>query len=130
VAAVEARLESLWDRCPIVGVNLKNEAPPGTPHLLVEYPVAEPPLLMTEGNPGANVWREEGAFRLVLHRPRDEGIMTGLQWAEDLAGLFLGKEFDGVQTFGPTSPAIDDRNTAGPFCRFSIAVPYQHDFVG
>jgi hypothetical protein len=132
VDAVEGRLADLWPDEPVVGVNGRNTPPAdGANYLLVEYPLAEEPVMLTEGAPGQNYWREEGAFRLVLHRPRAAGIRPGLIEAEELSALFLGKDLgNGVQTFAPTSPAIDDRNTLGNYVRFSIAVPYQADFIG
>ena len=130
VDAVEARLAAAWDRCPVYGVNLQGDTPDDAgPFLQVSYPVANGEQL-TVGAPGANVYRETGAFRITVNAERGAGLSEGLAWAEELAALFRGKEFGGVQTFAPSSPAIDDRNDQGNYYTLSIAVPYQADLFG
>lgn len=130
VNAVETRLAANWNKCPIVGVMHKDERPDESASFLaVQYPVANEDQISV-GSPGANVWREEGAFRLVLSMNRDEEKVTMLQWADELRALYRGKHFDGVETFAPSPPAIDDRNDEGTFYILSIAVPYQYDLIG
>lgn len=133
ISAVEARLAANWTLCPIIGGLSTDDRPPSidgavAPFLAVQYPVANSEQL-TFGAPGANFWREEGAIRLVIHVGRQDGA-TGLAWADQLAALFRGKDFDGVQTFAPSSPAIDDRNDDGLYLQLSFAVPYHFDFIG
>ena len=131
VDAVEARLAANWLTTPIIGLNsTTGDAPSdGSAFVRVEYPVADSRQL-TFGAPGNNFWREEGAFRIIVNITRATGIATGLEWAETLESLFIGKNFDGVQTFSPGSPAIDDRNDQGNYYQFSFAVPYWHDRTG
>ncbi|HJE24919.1 MAG TPA: DUF4128 domain-containing protein [Methylorubrum populi] len=130
VDAVEARLSANWKKCPVVGINLTGDVPNGPePFVQVSYPVANGEQL-TVGAPGENVYRETGAFRLVVNARRGKGVAEGLAWADELAALFRGQEFDGVQTFAPSSPAIDDRNDEGKYFVLSIAVPYQADILG
>lgn len=133
VTAVEARLAAAWTLCPIIGGLSDDDRPASTdgtvtPFIAIQYPVANAEQL-TLGAPGANFWREEGAFRIVIHVARGAGA-TGLAWADEVAALYRGKNFDGVQTFAPSSPAIDDRNDDGLYLRLSFAVPYWHDYVG
>ncbi|MDV2987009.1 UNVERIFIED_CONTAM: phage tail terminator-like protein [Methylobacteriaceae bacterium AG10] len=130
VDAVEARLTEGWTKCPVVGINLTGNTPKdGSPFVQVSYPVANGEQL-TVGAPGQNVYRETGAFRLVVNARRGRGVADGLAWADELAALFRGKEFGGIQTFAPSSPVIDDRNDEGNYFALSFAVPYQADILG
>ncbi|MDR7036112.1 hypothetical protein J2X36_000848 [Methylobacterium sp. BE186] len=130
VDAVEARLADGWDKCPIYGINKQGETPKGgDPFVQVSYPVANGEQL-TVGAPGENIWRETGTFRLVINSRRGRGVIEGLTWADELAALFRGKDFGGVQTFAPSSPVIDDRNEEGMYFVLSLSVPYQADIIG
>lgn len=130
VDAVAARLSAQWDRCPVYGINDKGETPgDGSPFVQISFPVANGEQL-TVGDPGNNVYRETGAFHLAVHAQRGAGVTAGLTMADELATLFRGKNFDGVQTFAPSSPAIDDRNEEGMYFTLSVAVPYQADLLG
>lgn len=130
-AAVEARLAAHWDRCPVRGPNAADGDTPleERPFIEVQYPVSNASQI-TFGTPGANVFRDEGAIRLVLNVVRGKGVGEGLLWIDQLAALFRGKTFDGVQTFAPSQPAIDDRNDNGRYFLLSFSVPYQHDTLG
>ncbi len=66
-------------------------------------------------------YREEGAVRFIVHAQRGAETATGLTLADDLAALFRNKKFDGVQTFAPSSPIMDDRNEEGMY--FSLSSP-------
>jgi len=130
VNAVAARLAANWNKVPLVGVNLNESAPAdGSPFIVVQYPIANEEQISV-GSPGANIWREEGVFRLVIHAERGGGVAQGLQWADELRTLFRGKHFDGVETFAPSPPAIDDSNDIGNYFQLSVAVPYQFDRIG
>ncbi len=128
--AVEARLAALWTRCPVAGNRLEGDTPSGaTSFLAVQYPVANEERI-TVGAPGENVYREEGAIRFVLNAGREVSSAVALAWADELASLFRGKIFDGVETFGVSTPALDDRNDRAGYFVLSLAVPYQHDITG
>lgn len=130
VNAVEERLRDNFDRCPIIGVNLQGEPPKdGSEYALVQYPLANSGQL-TFGSPGSNLFREEGAFRVIVHARRGRGVSTGLQWADEIAGLFRRQFFDGVRTFAPSPPSIDDANERGSYMLLPVTVPYQFDFLG
>ncbi|KQO87336.1 hypothetical protein ASF33_02380 [Methylobacterium sp. Leaf92] len=130
VDAVEGRLAEGWDKCPVVGINLTGNTPrDGSPFVQVSYPVANNEQL-TVGAPGQNVYRETGAFRILINWKRGKPIGPGLEWADELAALFRGREFGGIQTFAPGSPVIDDRNDEGNYFALSFAVPYQADILG
>ncbi len=74
--------------------------PAGTAFLAVDYPVANEEQIST-ATPGANIWREEGVFRLLLHVERNSGLDLLLTWADDLAALFRGKPSPSTSSAGP-----------------------------
>ncbi|CAH1670757.1 MULTISPECIES: phage tail terminator-like protein [unclassified Chelatococcus] len=130
VNAVEARLAALWSRCPVFGINQEATAPDdASPYLAVQYPVANRDQI-TIGAPGNNVFREEGAFRFVLHTERGAGPAKALAWADELALIFQAKQFGGVTTWAPSPPTLDERNYDGNYCVVSFAVPYFADTRG
>lgn len=130
-AAVKARLDANWTRCPVRGLNARDGDTPADngAFLVVQYPVASADQISI-GAPGANVWRDEGVIRFVLSVETGSGTETALAWVDEIAALFRGKVFDGVRTFAPSPPAIDDQSDAGGWVILSFAVPYQHDILG
>lgn len=128
IAAVAARLASGWSHCVVADVDNAAATPPAVPFLAAEFPVANENQI-TIGAPGANVFRETGAIRLVLAVDKGSGGAEWRQWMEDLRGLFRGTQFGGVSTWAPSSPVLDDRNQDGGFYKLSIAVPYYFDFI-
>lgn len=133
VAAVEARLADFWTHCPVYGFGVDTSDTPSdaSAFLEVQYPISSSNQI-TIGAPGNNMFREAGAFRLVLSVPRDvNGRATALTWADELAALFRGRHFGaagslaGITTFSPSSPAIDDDTDHGNYLVLAIAVPYQ-----
>lgn len=132
VAAVEARVAT-WSSagdCPLIDENTGNKPPKdGSPYLLLQFPFSEQERI-SFGAPGANVYREEGAFRLLVHVETGSGKAVGRQFAEELETLFLGKQFGGVETFAPQSASSDDDNDDGQYFIYAVAVPYRFDFFG
>lgn len=130
VDAVEARLAANWSATPYFGLNGGGEPPAdGTPFLEVQYPVANTEQISI-GSPGANVWREIGAIRFVLSIRRGQGVAQGLGYADTLAALFRGKQFNAVNTWGPSSPVLDDSNDRGNYWTLSFVVTYYFDYLG
>ena len=127
-AAVEARLAEHWRRCPIRGLNEASGNTPldSKPYLEIQFPVSTSEQIST-GTPGRNVWRTEGAIRFVLNIRRGKGVKEGAAWVDELAALFRGKVFDGVRTFAPSMPILDDRNDDGLWFALSFAVPFEFD---
>lgn len=132
MTAVRARLDALWTRTP---VRYPNDAtsPDGlqvpaakTPFLMVQYPVATEDQI-TIGAPGSNVFREEGAIRLVLQIPRGAGVDEFSGWIDELRAMFRARQFGGVTTFAASPAVLDDRNDAGSYWALSCAIPYQFD---
>jgi hypothetical protein len=125
-AVVEARAADDLPACPIFGINLQGDVPDdGSVFGQVQYPVAT----TRQMDLAARLYREEGTIRFIVNAQRGLGVKTGLLLTDRLAALFRGKKFDGVQTFAPSSPAIDDRNDDGLYFPVSISVPYQFDFT-
>jgi hypothetical protein len=129
VTAVQARLAAGWSHCPVQADLNTGDRLPAAPFLTVLYPLSNA-VQMSVGAPGANIWREEGVFLLVLEVERGRGTSDYQPWADELAALFRGKNFDGVQTFAPTSSPLGDDNEDGNFFKLSVAVPYQFDLIG
>lgn len=130
IDAVESVLAADWTLAPVFGENTEGRTPDdGSPFLVVQYPFNTSRQL-TFGAPGANRWRDEGAFRIVLHIERGSGTALGRQWADQLADLFRGRDLNVIQTFAPTAPVTDDRNSAATYYVLSISVPYWHDYLG
>lgn len=130
VNAFADRLDVHWSKAPVLDENSVGSTPAdGSPYLLLQFPFSTSARI-TFGAPGANVYREEGAARLVLHVERGQGAIEGRSWADELATLFRDKHFDGVETLAPTSASSDDSNEDGNYYVLAIAVPYRFDFLG
>lgn len=125
--AVEARLQANWTATPIVRPDEVAGGPAdGSAYVTVEYPVAREDQI-TIGAPGANVFRESGAFRIVLNSPSGEGADQSLARIEQLRAIFRGRQFSGVTTFAPSPGLINRANyQAGRFV-MSFACPYYFD---
>lgn len=130
VTAVEDRTKANFSRCPVYVENELTDTPAdGSAWLVIQFPFATTEWIEVEGPDGSG-FQEEGAFRFVLSVPRGDGAHSGRQWLGELADLFRGQLFDGVQTFAPDSPIGDDDNDIGSVYRLAMAVPYQFTFNG
>ncbi len=128
VDTVESYLAANWSAVPVFGENVEGATPTnGSPFILVQYPFMTSQQISI-GAPGSNLWRDEGAFRIVIHVERGKGTKQGRQWADQLADLFRGKDLTVIQTSAPSAPVTDDRNDAGSYWKLSFAVPYRHDY--
>jgi hypothetical protein len=128
--AVKARLDAGWSGLPVTYPDTRTETPENaSAFLVVEFPTSSSEQLTT-GAPGANFWRETGTIRFVINSERGSGIADALGWADDLAALFRGKTFDGVTTWAPSPPVIDDANDRGMYAQISTAVEYWYDLTG
>lgn len=130
IRAVTARFKAGFqeEACPIRPINGK----PGAGKTLGTFVVLQFPFSTsapaTVGAPGGQWWMEEGAFRFVLTLPKGEELGAGPDWAEQIAQLFRGEEFDDLVCFAPGSPVVDDRNETDAFFRLSFSVPYEYQF--
>ena len=121
VQAVEARVAAGFTACP-VRVENDNDGVPNEAgaFIALQFPWSRSEWQTIDGD-----FLEEGAFRFVLSVPRGDGTHQGRAWLDDIATLFRAVEFDGVQTYAPSSPVTDDRSEAENYYRLSISVPYE-----
>jgi hypothetical protein len=130
VDAVRSRITSNWTDAPLYDENSEGSTPAdGSAFIQLQFPYS-PSDRISFGNPGNNTYREEGAFRILIHVQRGTGGNQGREWADELAALFLGKHFDGVETFAPETASSDDGNESGNFYTYAVAVPYRFDYLG
>ncbi len=125
--AVKARLSANWTATAIVDDDTTGSGPgDGSPYVTVQYPVGQENQI-TVGAPGNNVFRETGAFRILLSTSTGVGKDQALIWMDQLRALFRSKQFSGVTTFAP-SPGVEipANYQAGRYV-MSCAVPYQAD---
>ncbi|MCQ8781719.1 phage tail terminator-like protein [Mangrovibrevibacter kandeliae] len=128
--AFRAQLESSFSGCQIYPEGMATAPTDGSAFLVLQFPFSTSEQISV-GDPGNNVYREEGAARFVLSVPRNRpAIESGRQWAAEIANLFRGNRFDGVLTFAPTSPVTDDENDTGSYYRLAWVCPYQFDLFG
>jgi hypothetical protein len=129
VDAVKARLAANWSAVPLLEDNVDTAGPDdGGPYLELQFPVANERQI-TVGAPGRNVFREEGAFRLVLAIRTGDPLDQALAWIEQLRALFRSKQFGGVTTWAPSPAVTDDRAyvAGGTRVLLSTSVPYYAD---
>lgn len=130
IDAVTARLVANFSGCPVLDAGLDTQGvADGSTFLALQFPVANE-RQVSIGAPGANVFREEGAFRLVMSVRTGEPLEQANVWLDQARAIFRGKQFDGVTTFAP-SPAVqgDAQFSSGTRVLLSAAVPYQSDFI-
>lgn len=113
----------------IVAPNLGAEVPDeGTPYLELQYPIATETQI-TVGQPGNNVYREEGACRFVMMVPSKAGLDPFGSWIDALRNAVRARIFAGVETFAAPPPVLDDRNARGSFFKLSFSVPFRYDIL-
>ena len=128
IDAVKARLAADWTLCEVIVDNVTAQGPAdGSTYLALQFPVANEQQI-TIGAPGHNVFREEGAFRLVLSVRTGDPLDLALDWLDQLRAIFRGKQFAGVTTYAP-SPSVqgDSEYAGGTRVLLSSAVPYHAD---
>jgi hypothetical protein len=131
--AVEARLATAWTHTVIVTPNTNAGAPPdGGAFLSVQYPVASEEQ-MSIGAPGANVFREEGVARFIIHVPTGEGRTGWDEKVDALRAAFRGKVLDDdghIRTYEASPPIANDENDEGNYYAMSFGVRYTADIHG
>lgn len=130
MAAVEAHVGAAWTLTIIKTPNGGGRVPKdGGPFLEIEYPVANSQQI-TVGAPGQNIYREQGAFRLVLSIPVGKGFQDFATQFDVLLAACRGKSFDGVSTWAPSPPVTNDNSDRGAYFEISSSCPYYFDAVG
>lgn len=129
--AVFARLASgfVHPEIAVVKPNTTRQTPAdGSRFLVVQFPLSIEDHASL-GDTANRLFREEGAFRFVLHGKAGEGANDLLTVVEELRTLFRGVEFSGVITYAP-SPAVEhDDNDDGNYYALSTSVPYDYDLI-
>lgn len=127
VDAVSARLAANWTQTAIIEDDSSGQGTgDGSPYVTIEYPVSREDQI-TVGSPGNNVFRESGAFRIVLVSQIGTGLSQPLAWIDQLRVIFRGKQFNGVTTYAPSPAAVDNSNYVGGKFVVSSSVPYFTD---
>lgn len=129
IDAVTARLKANFTLCPILDQDTASQPPAdGSPFMTLQFPVANEEQI-TIGAPGNNVWRESGAFRLVISVRNGDPLSQANTWLDQARALFRGKQFAGVTTFAPSPSVEADQQfvIGGGRVELSSAVPYQSD---
>ncbi len=128
IEAVQARLGQTWDGIPVVEANTTTKTPgDSSPFLLVQYPAVADRRRMAVN---AEIYREEGAFRLVLNETRGIGLKQAMERCKRLDDLFRDQSFGGVVCQVPSSPFVDDDNEDGNYFQVSVVVPYTFNSTG
>lgn len=133
-AAFSAAIAAAWPHSTIRLPNSIADAPiSGVAFLTVTYPFARE-RQASFGAPGANRWRTEGGVRITLSIPAgddpDDAASPWLTRLDALRDALRGKIFSGVQTFGASSPIMDESSDQGAFYVISFAVEYFADVIG
>lgn len=132
VTAVDAYLAANWTQTPIVKMNDAASAPPakGAPYILVTYPFASE-TQMSIGVPGANIWREHGAFQVRIYGERSKGLSGTVTLADAIANLLRGKRITAeMECREVDSAALHDDNDNGNYFVVGVIVNYFHDLIG
>jgi hypothetical protein len=121
--AVQARLATHWTATVIVDYDTMANPPDLDAFLVHQYPVVDSvkPVL-------SRVYWEEGGIRFVLNVRRGIGLAQGLEWCDELAALFRGVKFAGVECFEPSGPIVDDNSEEGDWISYAVIVPYRFEF--
>lgn len=130
IDAVSARLAANWTLTPIFLSNTGGGVPAdNSAFLSLTFPVANE-VMKSTGDPGNNVWRETGGFRIVLAAP--EGTTTD-PWAaqiDTLRAVFRGKSFAGINCFEASPPMQNDNSDIGGYFELAFVVTYHFDIRG
>jgi hypothetical protein len=123
-AAFQARQFASMPTVPIIPAIVSGEVPKDYDAWIeIQYPVANgiKPAL-------GRHYFEEGAARLVLNVRRSMEMEDALSIADDIASVYRDITFDGVETFTPSPPIINDTTNDGNWFSLSVIVPYRYQF--
>lgn len=127
--AVEGYIGAAWTAAdgivlPVVGLNSQGQGPAdGSPFIEIEYPVRNE-TQRTLGDPGNNLFKEEGGFRVIVNEQRGGGTARSRAWIDELRALFRGKYIPPIQCFEASGPVTNDANDLGNFWQLSISIRY------
>lgn len=125
VQAVENRIRANFDRCPVFVENEMAETPSDSSRFIViDFPWCRSNWVSAEE------FEEEGGFRVLAAVERATGTHEVRGWLDEIAALFRGARFDGVQCYAPQSPVTDDQSDRDTYFRLEITVPYRFIIQG
>jgi hypothetical protein len=120
-----AKLATDWTATPVLKANGDNETPDANAWLELQFPI---------GNGSQAFQRryfEDGAARFVLNIKTGTELADGLALADELAALFRTQKLaNGLETFAPSGPIVDNSNDNGNWFELSVIVPYRYQFDG
>lgn len=130
-AAVRARLTEGFTAADVYVEGLYDTPKDQRAFVVLQFPFNENQH-RTIGAPGGAWYWEDGGFRIVLNVKRKGGTLNGIPagrlWADEIATLFRGAEFEGIRCLAPSSPISDDSNDEGGYFVLAFVVPYQFQF--
>ena len=120
--AIRARLAANWTASVILGLNSTTQTPAdGSPWVRITFPVASDIRTALGKN-----YRESGSARIVVATQIGDGLETSNSWCEQIATIFRGQKFDGVDCYAP--PSIREGIDDGSYFIASVIVPYRYDY--
>lgn len=128
---IDDYLAANWLATPIRGVDNDLDGPPLAsldPWIAVQYPGADESQA-SMGDPGNNVWREEGVIVVHIQVASGTGKATYLSLGDQMAALFRGKDIDGVhiRSVSPPNFREDVKAFQGNWYSLSMTIDYYHD---
>jgi hypothetical protein len=117
VDAIIARLKANFTLAPVLDRNVTTQTPAdGSSWVRIEFPVSSNTMQTLD-----HEYREDGGFRVVVATALGDGLATSNMWCEQIATIFRGQKFDGVQCWAPTiREGVDD----GSYFISTVVVPY------
>jgi hypothetical protein len=123
--AIDAYLAANWTTTPIFTENEQGEIPADAgAFIILQFPVAN----VERVSPAARLYREGGAFRIVINVPRGAGTSLIRQYGSDLADIFRDVRVGDVDCRAAGEPFTDDESDRGLYFTGSLTVPFDRYF--
>lgn len=131
MTAMAARAATYWTATPIYAANNQTTRPAdGSGYLYIEYPIADEEI-GSIGDPGNNLYREEGVVRFVLMVPEKADITYWAGQIDTFRANFRGKRFGTDSAIRTAAPSpITEPMKYGNYVEIATAVPYWYWLVG
>lgn len=131
MTAMEARATTYWTATAIYTANGRTTTPPdGAGYLYIEYPMADEEI-GSIGDPGNNLYREEGVVRFVFFVPEHANVQYWVGQLDTFRANFRSKRFGtdlAIRTAAPTP--VTEPIESGNYIEIATAVPYWYWLVG
>lgn len=119
--AIRARLAANWTLTPILGLNADTQTPgDGSGWVRIHFPV----VADRKTTLGMD-FRETGSARIIVATPIGDGLDISNAWCDQIAAIFRGQRFDGVECY---APSIREGVDFGSYFEAAVIVPYRYDF--